>query len=356
MSTWAGTTNVTTLGTIGTGTWQGTAVADTYIASAATWDGKQDALTSNQIIDWTASSAGTIHSSNIPAIALTTVQTAANQTAHLALTTQAGDVVVRSDENKTYIHNGGTADTMSDFTLLATPTDAVSSVNGSTGAVTLTHDGFSDFVANEHIDWTTDQGSTNLHTGNYDNTWRNIDDTPADGVTDESISSNWAYDHANASNPHSVTKSQVGLGNVENTALSTWVGTTNVTTLGTIGTGTWQGTAVADTYIASAATWNAKQSALTFGIADDNTVQIDDADAADNDYAKFTANGLEGRSISEVKTDLSLNNVENTALSTWVGTTNVTTLGTIGTGTWQGTAVADTYIASAATWLSLIHI
>lgn len=28
------------------------------------------------------------------------------------------------------------------------------------------HDGFSDFVANEHIDWTSDQGATNIHSGN----------------------------------------------------------------------------------------------------------------------------------------------------------------------------------------------
>jgi len=55
-----------------------------------------------------------------------------------------------------------------------------------------------------------------------------------------------------------LTKSDVGLSNVENTALSTWPGTTNITTLGTIGTGVWQGTAIADAYIASAATWNAK--------------------------------------------------------------------------------------------------
>jgi hypothetical protein len=40
------------------------------------------------------------------------------------------------------------------------------------------------------------------------------------------------------SNPHSVTKSQVGLGNVENTQLSTWAGSENITTLGTITTGT----------------------------------------------------------------------------------------------------------------------
>ena len=69
-------------------------------------------------------------------MALTTVQTAADQTAHLALTAQEGDIVVRSDENKTYCHNGGSAGTMADYTLLATPTDAVLSVNGVTGAVT----------------------------------------------------------------------------------------------------------------------------------------------------------------------------------------------------------------------------
>lgn len=45
------------------------------------------------------------------------------------------------------------------------------------------------------------------------------------------------------------------------------------------------------------------------------------------------------RTIAETKTDLSLNLVENTALSTWVGSANITTLGTIGTGTWEATDV-----------------
>lgn len=44
------------------------------------------------------------------------------------------------------------------------------------------------------------------------------------------------------------TKSDVGLGNVENTALSTWPGTANITTLGTIGTGTWNGTVIGTQY------------------------------------------------------------------------------------------------------------
>jgi hypothetical protein len=87
---------------------------------------------------------------------------------------------------------------------------------------------------------------------------------------------------------------------------------------------------------------------LTNGIANTNNVVIDHASVADDDYAKFTSSGLEGRSATEAKTDLSLNNVENTALSTWAGTTNITTAGTIGTGTWQGTAVAQSYIADQA--------
>lgn len=38
-NSYAGQTSITTLGTIGAGTWQGTAIADAYIASAATWNG-----------------------------------------------------------------------------------------------------------------------------------------------------------------------------------------------------------------------------------------------------------------------------------------------------------------------------
>lgn len=42
-----------------------------------------------------------------------------------------------------------------------------------------------------------------------------------------------------------VTKTDVGLANVENTALSTWAGSTNITTLGTVTSGTWNATAIA---------------------------------------------------------------------------------------------------------------
>ena len=68
------------------------------------------------------------------------------------------------------------------------------------------------------------------------------------------------------------------------------------------------------------------------GIANDNIVEIDHASVADDDYAKFTANGVEGRSYAEVKTDLSLNNVENTAISTFAGTSNIATTGALNSG------------------------
>tara|TARA_R100000329_G_scaffold25790_1_gene24305 strand:+ start:1983 stop:3833 length:1851 start_codon:yes stop_codon:yes gene_type:complete len=129
----------------------------------------------------------------------------------------------------------------------------------------------------------------------------------------------------------------------------------NLTSIGTITTGVWNASAIGDSYISSASTWNAKQDALTFGIStgnvtkmgsgvvdDDfirvngtafegrsasevlsdigaqasltfgisntNAVKIDAADVADDDYARFTANGLEGRTLAEIKSDIGTGN------------------------------------------------
>jgi hypothetical protein len=60
------------------------------------------------------------------------------------------------------------------------------------------------------------------------------------------------------------------------------------------------------------------------GIADNAVVTIDHASVADNDYAKFTANGLEGRSYAEVRSDI---NVEDGADVT--DSTNVTAAGAL---------------------------
>ena len=46
------------------------------------------------------------------------------------------------------------------------------------------------------------------------------------------------------------------------------------------------------------------QASLTFGISNTNAVKIDSASVADDEYARFTANGLESRSTSEVASDI----------------------------------------------------
>lgn len=93
--------------------------------------------------------SGKVPSAQLPALALTDVFVVASQSAQLALTAQEGDLVIRTDESKTYVHNGGTAGTMADYTELQFP-DAVTSVNSLTGTVVLDTDDVS-------------EGSTNLY-------------------------------------------------------------------------------------------------------------------------------------------------------------------------------------------------
>lgn len=61
----------------------------------------------------------------------------------------------------------------------------------------------------------------------------------ADTAVAAAASAALAVHTGNVSNPHAVTKTQVGLGSVENTTLSTWAGSTALTTLGTVTVGTF---------------------------------------------------------------------------------------------------------------------
>lgn len=83
-------------------------------------------------------SSSKIASTYLPAIAITDTSVVASQAAMLSLTAQTGDVAVRTDVNKSFILAGTSASTLSDWQELLTPTDAVLSVNGFTGAVSLT--------------------------------------------------------------------------------------------------------------------------------------------------------------------------------------------------------------------------
>jgi hypothetical protein len=84
--------------------------------------------------------SGKINSVYLPSVAITDITPVNSQAAQLALTSDKGDVVVRTDISKNYMHNGGTTGTMADWTELINPTNPVLSVNGLIGAVSLTAD------------------------------------------------------------------------------------------------------------------------------------------------------------------------------------------------------------------------
>jgi hypothetical protein len=81
--------------------------------------------------------SGLVPTHHLPALAISETSVVASQAAMLALTAQTGDVAVRTDVNKSFILTATPASTLGNWQELLTPTDAVLSVDGSTGAVSL---------------------------------------------------------------------------------------------------------------------------------------------------------------------------------------------------------------------------
>jgi hypothetical protein len=79
---------------------------------------------------------GTLGTNQLPALAINDVFTAATQTAMLALTAQRGDIAIRTDTNESYVLATDSPATLADWKLL-TANGNVLSVAGKTGTVTL---------------------------------------------------------------------------------------------------------------------------------------------------------------------------------------------------------------------------
>ena len=125
-------------------------------------------------------------------------------------------------------------------------------------------------------------------------------------------------------------------------------GSSSIVTVGTIGTGTWQGTAIASAYLdadtahlSGAQTFTGAKSfdenaTLAGFVLDGNTITgVDDSgEFTDDDAHIMTSAGI------------------NDKFGVIAGSSSITTVGTIGTGTWQGTAIASAYLDSDTAHLS----
>lgn len=82
-------------------------------------------------------STGKVPTSELPAIAITETFVVASQAAMLALSAQIGDVAIRTDVNLNFILADTPASVLGNWVQLLTPPDAVTSVDGRVGVVTL---------------------------------------------------------------------------------------------------------------------------------------------------------------------------------------------------------------------------
>ena len=62
----------------------------------------------------------------------------------------------------------------------------------------IDHDSLNNFVANEHIDWTTDQGATDIHSGNYTNTTYTSSDFDHNSLTNYVAAEHYRWDNDNS--------------------------------------------------------------------------------------------------------------------------------------------------------------
>jgi hypothetical protein len=118
--------------------------------------------------------SGLIPTNQLPALAITTTQVVNSEANMLALTAQTGDVAVRTDVNKSFILTASPATTLGNWQELLTPTDAVLSVDGNTGAISL---------SGTYLNRTTGQLLGNLDANNFKVTGLGTPTSNADAAT-----------------------------------------------------------------------------------------------------------------------------------------------------------------------------
>ena len=340
LSAWGGSPNVTTLGTITTGVWNGSTISDTYISSAATWNTKQNALgfTPENVGNKTTSLTSPDNVKFPTTLAVSTALAGKSDTSHTHLLSSVTDVTATAAE--------------------------INYLTGVSSAIQTQINGKQDTIANSDA---IAQGSTNLFLLSSERTKL----TGIQAGAEVNINPDWNAASGDAQILNKPT-TLAGYGITDAQPLDsdlTAIATLTTTAFGR-GVLTQTDAAAIRTYIgASTSSFDGNYNSLsnipsTFTPSAHNQAWstitgtpttlagYGITDAQPFITAGTTAQYYRGDKSFQTldKTAVGLPLVENTTLSTWTGSSFITTLGTIITGTWNGTAIEDTYISSASVW------
>jgi hypothetical protein len=142
-----------------------------------------------------------------------------------------------------------------------------------------------------------------------------------------------------------ISKLKLGVGNVENISISTWTGTSSLTTVGIITSGTWSGTAVAVEKGGTGAT-TASAARINLGleigtnvqaplVAGTNYLAPTGSAASLTNFPTFNQN-----TTGNAATATTAGNITATTNTTLTSLSSLATVGTITSGVWSGTSVA----------------
>jgi len=151
--------------TLGTTTSTPSATGDLTISTGTLVANLEGAVTGNASTATALASAGTLTFTGDVVGSSTPTYTGGGNLS-IAMAIQANSIALGTDTTGNYMAQVSAGTGVSISHTQSEGSTATISSNDSA----IVHDNLSGFVANEHIDWTTDQGVTNIHAGNYTDT------------------------------------------------------------------------------------------------------------------------------------------------------------------------------------------